>query len=56
MPEPPRYHQAKARFDTFCGICGLYKAGSCLMYEVPVLQDYTCDSWKRDPSLPVKFV
>ena len=56
MPEPPRYHDPIALHAGLCRDCEFYKGEVCQMYEVPVVHNYTCDSWKRDPNLRGKLV
>ena len=57
MGEPPNYRKTIAVNGRFCRDCEFYDASAkrCLMYDVPVIHYYSCASWKRNPSLPVKF-
>jgi hypothetical protein len=55
---PPNYGPQPARFGPRCDSCEFFDNAStrCKKYEVPVKIYYSCDSWKRNPDLPVTAV
>lgn len=57
-PTPPNYRMQEARFGPRCAECEFYRESNdgCSKYASLVKHYMVCDSWKRNPSLPVKFV
>ena len=57
-PGPPNYGPQPARFGPRCDMCAFFNPDSsqCKKYEVPVKVYYSCDSWKRNPDLPITVV
>src|SRR5208283_2607519 len=55
-PEPPNYHASKEAHAPFCRDCEFYEEDRCRMYDVPVVDYYSCDSWKRNPKRPAAIV
>jgi hypothetical protein len=56
--QPPNYGPQQARFGPRCESCEFFDEmdGQCRKYSFPVKVYMHCDSWKRNPSLPVKVV
>jgi hypothetical protein len=55
---PPGYTPQEARFGERCRDCKFYESngGRCTKYGVEVVNYYFCDSWVRNPDLPVQAV
>ena len=56
--EPLNYRPQQARFGPRCDSCEFFddKDSHCKKYSFPVKVNMYCDSWKRNPNLPVKAV
>ena len=56
--DPPNFGPQPARFGPRCDMCEYYDQGNsqCRKYSVPVKVYTRCDTWKRNPSLPISFV
>ena len=55
---PPNFGPQPARFGPRCESCEYYDQdnGRCRRYSVLVKVYTWCDSWKRDPDLPITAV
>ena len=58
LAQPPNYGPQPARFGPRCDSCEYYDEGTkmCGKYSVPVEPYMACDSWKRNPNLPIGAV
>ena len=56
--EPPNYRLQLARYGPRCDICEFYDNAQvrCRKYSCPVKPNMECDSWKRNPDIPVRAV
>ena len=55
---PPNYRPQAARYGPRCDMCESFspKDSMCKKYSFPVKAFMACESWKRDPNLPVRAV